>query len=178
LLAERGLERCVLMGNIPYHHTRDVLFSFLVDEAQMIEAACLMVQKEVADRLVSPPGSRVYGVTSVILQSIYSARTVFKVLPGSFFPRPRVTSAVVEFKHLETPVVAAEEFKPFFGLVKSLFQQRRKTIQASLKAQRSLSAPELREIESTSNIDLKRRAEQLSIEEFLQLSRAVTGVTA
>jgi 16S rRNA A1518/A1519 N6-dimethyltransferase RsmA/KsgA/DIM1 with predicted DNA glycosylase/AP lyase activity len=64
LLASRGLESCVLIGNIPYNLTRDVLFSFLVDEVEMLDAAYLMTQREVGERIVSPPGSRVYGITS------------------------------------------------------------------------------------------------------------------
>jgi len=125
LLAARGLERCVLFGNIPYHLTRDVLFSFLVDEHEMIEAAYLMLQREVGERIVSPPGSRVYGITSVVLQSLYDTRPLFRVGPGAFYPRPRVDSIIVEFKPLVEALVEPAELNGFVSLVKNLFQQRR-----------------------------------------------------
>ncbi len=178
LLASRGLQRCVLIGNIPYHLTREVLFSFLVDECEMVEAAYLMVQREVGDRIVSKPGGRVYGITSVILQSLYGIRTLFKVMPGSFHPRPKVASAVLEFRPLSEPVVGWSELKDFRALVKNLFQQRRKTIHNTMRAFYSLGESELREIESRAGIDLGRRPEALSNEEFLRLSRAVVEATS
>jgi 16S rRNA (adenine1518-N6/adenine1519-N6)-dimethyltransferase len=178
LIASRGLERCVLVGNIPYHLTRDVLFSFLVDEREMIEAACLMVQREVGERIVSPPGSRVYGITSVVLQSLYAVRSLFRVGPGAFFPRPKVESIVVEFKPLETPIVAPEELNAFVPLVKNLFQQRRKTIHNTLKSFYSLSEGELAGIASEVGVALDRRPEELGKEVFAGLSRAVSKMGA
>ncbi len=177
LLAERGFDGCVLMGNIPYNKTRDVLFSFLVDEHEMIDSAYLMVQREVGERIVSPPGSRVYGITSVILQSLYAVRSVFRVAPGSFVPRPKVGSVVLEFKRLDEPLVGADEIKTFLALVKNLFQQRRKTIHNTLKAFYSLTEAELDRIRVATGIALEKRPEALGKEEFLVLSRAVSEVT-
>jgi 16S rRNA (adenine1518-N6/adenine1519-N6)-dimethyltransferase len=176
LIAPRGQERCVLMGNLPYHLTRDVLFSFLVDECEVIGAAYLMVQKEVGDRIVSRPGSRVYGITSVILQSLYSIRTLFRVAPGSFNPKPKVASVVLEFQPLEEPLVQPEGLRMFIGVVKSLFQQRRKTIHNTIRAFYSTAEPELNEIERKTGIDLQKRPEALSKEEFLQLSQALAEI--
>ena len=178
LLAARDLEGCVLMGNIPYNRTRDVLFSFLVDEHEMIDAAYLMVQREVGERIVSPPGSRVYGITSVILQSLYDVRSVFRVAPGSFVPRPKVGSIVLEFKRLEEPLVGADEIKSFLLLVKNLFQQRRKTIHNTLKTFYTLTESELDRIRSATGIALENRPEALDKTEFLELSRVVSKVTA
>ena len=176
LLASRGFERCVLFGNIPYHLTRHVLFSFLVDEHERIEAAYLMVQREVGERIVSPPGNRVYGIPSVILQSLYAARPLFRVGPGAFFPRPKVESIVVEFKHLQKAVVEPNELKGFVTLVKNLFQQRRKTIRNTLKKFYSLSETDLGEIEKTTGVSLDKRPEELGKEIFLSLSRTVSGM--
>jgi 16S rRNA (adenine1518-N6/adenine1519-N6)-dimethyltransferase len=178
LLAERGLERCVLMGNIPYHLTRHVLFAFLVDEYEVLQAAYLMVQREVGDRIVSPPGNRVYGITSVILQSLYAVRTVIKVSPGSFTPRPRVASSVLEFKPLDAPLVSGDGLRRYCSLVRSVFQQRRKTLHNSMKAFYSLKASEFKEIQATTAIDLERRPEDLSKEEFVRLSQALDAVTS
>jgi 16S rRNA (adenine1518-N6/adenine1519-N6)-dimethyltransferase len=178
LLAARGLDRCVLMGNIPYHHTRDVLFSFLVDEHEMIEAGYLMLQREVGQRILSPPGSRVYGITSVILQSLYAVRLVMRVAPGSFFPRPRVASVVLEFKPLDEPLVGADELRRFSKVVKNLFQQRRKTIHNTIRSFYAISDAGLEEIHAASEIDLNKRPEELSKEDFLRLTRALADVTS
>ena len=177
LLAARGLERCVLFGNIPYHLTRDVLFSFLVDEHEMIEAAYLMLQREVGERIVSPPGNRVYGITSVVLQSLYDTRPLFRVAPGAFFPRPKVDSIIVEFKPLVEALVEPAELNGFVSLVKNLFQQRRKTIHNTLKRFYSLSETELGEISSRTGVSLDKRPEELGKKAFLELSRTVSSMT-
>lgn len=178
LLASRGAERCILFGNIPYHLTRDVLFSFLVDEREMIDGSYLMLQREVGERIVSPPGSRVYGITSVVLQSLYAVRPLFRVGPGAFFPRPKVESIVVEFRPLEEPVVAPEELNAFVPLVKNLFQQRRKTIHNTLKQFYSLSERELAGIAREVGVPLDKRPEALGKEVFAALSRVVSRIGA
>jgi 16S rRNA (adenine1518-N6/adenine1519-N6)-dimethyltransferase len=175
LLAARNLDRCTLVGNIPYYLTRDVLFTFLVDENEVIDAAYVMLQKEVGERIVSPPGSKVYGITSVVLQSLYDVRVVTKVAPGSFTPRPKVASMVLEFKPLAQPLMEREELGPFVTLVKNLFQQRRKTVQNTIKAFYSLPESALAGIESKTGIDPGSRPESLSKEEFLKLSRMLAG---
>jgi 16S rRNA (adenine1518-N6/adenine1519-N6)-dimethyltransferase len=176
LLAARNFARCTLVGNIPYNLTRDVLFSLLVDESEVIDAAYIMLQREVGERIVSPPGSRVYGITSVVLQSLYDVRVVTKVAPGSFTPRPRVASVVLEFKPLDNPLIERPELKPFVTLVKNLFQQRRKTIHNTLKAFYSLQETALAGIEAQTGIDLGSRPEDLGKEEFVKLSRMLTGM--
>jgi 16S rRNA (adenine1518-N6/adenine1519-N6)-dimethyltransferase len=178
LLASRGLESCVLIGNIPYNLTRDVLFSFLVDEVEMLDSAYLMMQREVGERIVSPPGSRVYGITSVILQSLYDVRLLLRVSPGSFHPRPKVASVVLEFKPLAEPLVEPAEMIKFGRLVRNVFQQRRKTIHNTIRSSYGVSARELREMERISGIDLNKRPEALSKEDFLKLWRAVGEVAS
>jgi 16S rRNA (adenine1518-N6/adenine1519-N6)-dimethyltransferase len=177
LLAARGCEGCVLVGNIPYNLTRDVLFGFLVDEYEIIESAFFMLQKEVGERIVSPPGTRVYGITSVILQSLYSVRPVLKVLPGSFSPKPRVASVVISFEPLEEPLIQSGELEHFTRFVKNLFQQRRKKIHNTMKTFYELSEADLKEIGSIANIDLQLRPEELGTSAFVRLSRTLTEVT-
>lgn len=176
LLASRGLEGCVLVGNIPYNLTREVLFSYLVDEAEVIRSAYLMMQKEVAERIVSPPGGRIYGITSVALQSLYAVRSLFRVSPGSFRPRPRVDSMVLEFTPLEEPLVEGAEIRRFIQFVRHVFQQRRKTLHNTIKQFYSARGAELRAIHAATGIDLGQRPEVLSKEELLRLSRAVAEV--
>ncbi len=177
LLAARGLDRCKLIGNIPYHLTRDVLFSFLVDEFEIMDSALLMLQKEVGDRIASGPGSRVYGITSVILQSLYSVRKVLRVAPGSFHPQPKVASVVLSFEPLEEPLVSTGELKNFLKFVKNIFQQRRKTVHNTMKASYELSEAALKEIQTVSEVDLQCRPEELDNHTLLRLSRSLVEVT-
>ncbi len=176
LLSERGLERCVLIGNIPYHLTRDVLFDFLVDEVHSIARAVVMMQREVGDRIASKPGSRAYGIPSVVLQSLYEIEVVAKVSAGAFQPRPQVASIVLAFRPLATPLLAADDVRPFITLVKNVFQQRRKTMHNTLRAFYSLSEESLVRIGAETGIDLQLRPEVLSKEAFLALSRSVSAV--
>jgi 16S rRNA (adenine1518-N6/adenine1519-N6)-dimethyltransferase len=176
MLVSRGLDRCTLFGNIPYNLTREVLFSYLVDEYEMVDAAYLMLQREVGERIVSSPGSRVYGITSVVLQSLYAVRVLFRVAPGSFFPRPKVGSVVLEFKPLEAPLVKAAEFRPFMALVKNVFQQRRKTIHNTIKRFYSLTETELKKIQEASGVELDKRPEELDTGQFVRLSRVVSDI--
>jgi len=174
----RGFERCTLIGNIPYHLTRDVLFGFLVYEFSRIQRAVIMVQREVGERIVSEPGSRVYGITSVILQSLYDIEVVTKVAPGSFQPRPQVASIVLSFVPVAGSVLEAEDLKRFVALVKNLFQQRRKTIHNTLRAFYSLPEDVLGRIAADAGVDLMSRPEQLSKEQFLLLARGVAAAGA
>lgn len=178
LLGERGLDRCVLIGNIPYHLTRDVLFDFLVDEYAFIARSVIMMQREVGDRIASPPGSKVYGIPSVVLQSLYDIEVVTKVAAGSFFPRPQVASIVLAFRPLAKPLLGADEMRPFVALVKNVFQQRRKTVHNTLRAFYSLSEEALERIHAETGVDLQSRPEALSKEALLSLSRSVAAVCA
>jgi 16S rRNA (adenine1518-N6/adenine1519-N6)-dimethyltransferase len=178
IVEQRGHKRCVLIGNIPYNATRHVLFDFLVEETERVSRAVIMVQREVGDRIVSPPGSRVYGITSVVLQSFYDIRVVMKVAAGSFYPRPEVASIVLSFIPLARPLLADEERGSFVTLVRNLFQQRRKTIHNGLRAFYSLPEEALAEIGARTGIDLKARPETLSKEQFLLLARSVAAARA
>jgi len=173
VLGERGIGQCVLVGNIPYHLTRNVLFDFLVEETARIARAVIMMQREVGERIVSPPGSRVYGITSVVLQSLYDIRVVTKVAPGSFYPRPRVASIVLKFTPLAERFIGAEEVVPFVALVKNLCQQRRKTSHNTLRACSPMGEGVLAEVAAQAGVDLKSRPEMLSREDFRSLSRAL-----
>lgn len=178
LLADRGLERCVLIGNIPYHLTRDVLFDYLVDEHDVIARAVVMMQREVGDRIASKPGSRTYGIPSVVLQCLYQIDVVAKVAAGAFFPPPKVASIVLSFQPLARPLLDDEEVRPFVALVKNVFQQRRKTVFNTLRAFYSLSEADLSRVGVETGIDLKSRPEALSKEAFLSLARSVSAARA
>lgn len=169
LLVSRGFEKCVLFGNIPYNLTRHVLFAFLVDEIEVIKSAYLMLQKEVGDRIVSGPGSRVYGITSVILQCLYDIRPVARIAAGSFFPPPKIDSAVLEFVAKKEPLVPVTELGAFMRFVKNIFQQRRKILHNSIKTFYTFTEPMLEELQTATGISLSERPEALGKEQLLKL---------
>ena len=123
-----------------------------------------MIQKEVADRIVSPPGSKVYGILSVLLQAYYVPKLHFNVKPGSFFPPPKVTSSVITLTRNENMHLDCDE-RLFHKVVKATFNHRRKTIRNSLKT-------------ILLNLDgefelLSKRPEQLGVSEFVTLTNWV-----
>ena len=152
-----------VIGNFPYNISSQILFKVL-DLRQQVEEVVGMFQKEVAERIASPPGSKKYGILSVLLQAFFTIEYLFTVNEGSFFPPPKVKSAVIRLKRNSTIHLDCDE-KLFFSLVKTAFNQRRKTLRNAVKAfQFGEFLPE--------GI-LQKRAEQLSVEDFIVLCRNV-----
>ena len=160
LAAERPVK---VMGNIPYSITSPIIFK-LLDNRKHIVSETLMVQHEVAQRLVAKPGTKEYGILAVQLQTFCKVDYLFKVNRNVFRPQPGVDSAVVHIVPLATLKQRDEEgFRKF---VRTAFGQRRKTLQNNLKKTYDLS--------NVSSIDLSRRAESLSIGEFSLLFEELT----
>ncbi len=155
-----GGEKLKIMGNIPYSITSPILFK-LLDNRKHILSQTLMMQHEVARRLVAVPNTKEYGVLAVQLQTFCDVFYLFKVNRKVFRPKPEVDSAVVNIIPRTTPLDGDE--KEFRAFVRTAFQQRRKTIQNNLRKSYDLSM-----VVST---DLSRRSESLSIEEFHTLFR-------
>jgi 16S rRNA (adenine1518-N6/adenine1519-N6)-dimethyltransferase len=124
-----------------------------------------MLQKEVADRIASPPGNKTYGILSVLLQSYYTIKYLFKVPPGAFNPPPKIMSAVIRLERNNREKLSCDE-KLFVQVVKQGFNNRRKTLRNALK-NLNLAA----EVSSLSMLD--KRAEQLGVDEFVQLTRLI-----
>ncbi len=152
-----------LIGNLPYNISSQIFFRVL-EYRQQIRSVVCTVQKEVADRICSPPGSKEYGILSVLLQAFFDTKYLFTVKPGSFFPPPRVTSGVIRLTRNRTLGLACDE-KLFFRVVKTLFNQRRKTIRNSIKSI-------LLNLEGDSEL-LSKRPEQLGVPDFVELTRWV-----
>ena len=155
-------------GNLPYQITSPVL-EWIVKCKDAVQLAVLMVQLEVAQRMAAEPGDEAYGAFSVFCRYHFAPEILFRVSPGSFFPRPKVTSAVVRLTVREKPPVEVD-VERFFQTVKKAFGQRRKMLRSAL----GLSTDEVSRIQEETGIDLTRRGETLSLEEFARLSRAVT----
>lgn len=159
-------EPLVVAGNLPYQITSPVL-ERVARYKDAIRLAVLMVQREVAQRMVAGPGEKAYSAFTVFCCYHFVPEILFRVSPGSFFPRPRVVSAVVRLLVREKPPVETEEVK-FFGVVKQAFGQRRKMLRSAL----GLSSAEATRIQKETGIDLTRRGETLSLEEFARLAKA------
>jgi len=149
-----------IIGNFPYNISSQIFFRVL-DYRQQVTTVVCMIQKEVASRIASPPGSKEYGILSVLLQAYYEIDSLFTVKPGSFFPPPRVTSGVIRLTRNNTGSLDCNE-KLFFKVVKTTFNQRRKMIRNSIKSI-------LLNLDSDFEL-LQKRPEQLGVPEFIELT--------
>lgn len=161
-------ERIRVIGNLPYNISTPLLFR-LLDHARCIRDMHLMLQKEVVDRVLAGPGSRVYGRLSVMVQQRCAGKLVLKVAPGAFTPPPRVQSAVVALTPEAAPPHPVDDPKHFAELVKRAFGQRRKTLRNALKG--LVGEDELEQC----GIPPDSRAEQLAVSQFTQLSNRISA---
>jgi len=154
-------EKFSIIGNFPYNISSQIFFKVLKHRDQVEQVVC-MLQKEVADRIASPPGSKTYGILSVLLQAFYNIQYLFKVPPGVFTPPPKVMSAVIRLERNAVVTLPCDETL-FVQVVKQAFNTRRKTLRNALK-NLNLAA----EISALPLLD--KRAEQLSVEQFTNLT--------
>ena len=157
-------------ANLPYYITTPILMT-LLERHLPITHMVTMVQKEVAERMVARPGSRIYGALSVAVQYYTEPEIVLDVPPRSFIPAPEVDSVVISCKVRETPAVAVQDEKMFFRVVKAAFGQRRKTLSNALKGG-GLPKEQIRDAMEGAGIAMTRRGETLSLEEFGRLADA------
>lgn len=153
-------EQFTLLGNFPYNISTQIVFRVL-EWKEQIPVMIGMFQKEVAERIVSKPHTKVYGILSVLVQAFYEVEYLFDVPPESFNPPPKVMSGVIRLKRKAEPVPVRSE-KAFFTLVKAAFGQRRKMLRNPMKP--FFEAAVLQEEIFT------KRAEQLTVEEFAALT--------
>lgn len=150
----------IVIGNFPYNISSQILFKVL-DWKEQVPVVIGMFQKEVAQRIAAKPGSKVYGITSVLMQSYYTVEYLFDVAPESFNPPPKVVSGVIRLTRNKV-VPEMKSQKSFFNLVKMAFNQRRKTLRNATK---SLFPEDVMQDEI-----FNKRAEQLSVQDFANLS--------
>ncbi len=162
----------VLTGNYPYNISSQIFFKML-DYKALIPCCTGMIQKEVAERIAAKPGSKTYGILSVLIQAWYDVEYLFTVEPGVFNPPPKVRSAVIRLTRNETTELGCDE-KLFKRLVKTTFNQRRKTLRNNIK-------PLLSQLETESEAKpdftelladpiMTQRPEQLSVQNFIDLT--------
>lgn len=129
-LAENYSDQVAVIGNFPYNISSQIFFR-IIENRHLVPEVIGMVQKEVADRIVSPPGSKVYGILSVLLQAYYKAEILFNVGPQVFIPPPKVQSAVLRLTRKQEFKLDCDDAL-FFRVVKTAFNQRRKMLRNSL----------------------------------------------
>ena len=161
-----------IAGNLPYYITTPILLGIL-EKKVPAKKITVMVQKEVADRIVAPPGGKDYGVLSLSLQYYAEVKKVIDVPSVCFDPRPKVDSAVVTLDLKEERALDGEGEKKFFSLVKKAFSQRRKTLSNSLTGLDGKTKEEIERVLLLNGIDPGRRAETLSLDEYINLSKEI-----
>jgi 16S rRNA (adenine1518-N6/adenine1519-N6)-dimethyltransferase len=153
-------EKLAIIGNFPYNISTQILFKILNHRGKVVEV-CGMLQKEVAERICSPPGSRVYGILSVLLQAYYNAEYLFSVPNTVFSPPPAVQSSVIRLVRNGTRKLDCNE-ELFFRTVKACFNQRRKMLRNSVRSAFNLKDYDYHEF--------IHRPEELSVARFIALT--------
>ncbi|GAF01725.1 16S rRNA (adenine(1518)-N(6)/adenine(1519)-N(6))-dimethyltransferase RsmA [Saccharicrinis fermentans] len=164
-LHDISTETLSIIGNFPYNISSQIFFKVL-DYKEQISEVVGMLQKEVAERLAAPPGSKKYGILSVFLQAYYNVEYLFTVPEHVFSPPPKVKSGVIRIIRNQTQKLDCDE-KLFFRVVKTGFNQRRKTLSNSLKSIQFNR-------EKIPDMDIfSKRPEQLGVQEFVELTQFI-----
>ena len=153
-----------LIGNFPYNISSQIIFK-TIENMDIIPEMVGMFQLEMAERVATKEGSRTYGVISVLTQALYDVELLFKVNKESFYPPPKVESAVIRLKRRETPRIDVS-YKTFRSIVKLSFSQRRKMLRNTLKGT-------VKNKEILSDPVFSKRPEMLSVEEFSDLTKLI-----
>lgn len=158
-----------IVASLPYNVATPILFR-LLDYRHKFRTATVMIQKEVAERLTATPGTKAYGVPTVLTQLYGTVTTICTVGPRSFFPPPKVESQIIRIEFQIQPRVPVDDDAEFRRMVKAAFAQRRKTLRNALRA---AGYENLDEASEKTGIDFQRRGETLTVEEFAMLANTL-----
>jgi len=161
-----------VVANLPYNISTPLIFHF-IEERKYFSDLTIMVQREVAERIVSPPGSKAYGTLSIFVQLVAIPSIKFFIKRSSFFPPPKVDSALVQIVWRRELWFGKEFEKWFKEVVRGAFNYRRKTLLNALKNSELPLPTDLDEKIRRAGLDPKRRPETLSIKEFIRLAEAL-----
>ena len=153
-----------VVGNIPYHITSSIIFAAF-EQHHILQDMILMVQKEVAQRIVADFGNKQYGILSIISQTFSTAEILFTISPHVFTPKPEVDSAIVKWDFRTKRVLKPQNTALFRSLIKSVFNQRRKTLRNTLK-----KICDINIFAGIDQFDLQKRPEELAVDEFIRLA--------
>lgn len=163
-LTDISTEPFALIGNFPYNISSQIFFK-AIEHRDLVPEIAGMIQKEVAERMIAKPGNKTYGILSVLMQTWYDIEYCFTVNENVFFPPPKVKSAVIRMTRNSSSTIDCDE-KLLIRVVKTAFNQRRKTMRNSLK---SLINDKIK-----SNEIFNLRPEQLSVEQFINLTNLIS----
>jgi 16S rRNA (adenine1518-N6/adenine1519-N6)-dimethyltransferase len=164
-LSKISSSNLAIIGNFPYNISSQIFFKVL-ESRQTVSEVVGMIQKEVAQRICEPPGSKTYGILSVLLQAFFDIKYLFTVNEGVFTPPPKVKSAVIRLTRNQTHKLDCDEAL-FLRVVKAGFNQRRKTLRNSIKA--------VAQGITESHPLLEKRPEQLSVAQFVELTNFIAS---
>ena len=172
--AGRFTSKVHIIGNLPYYITTPIIMK-LLEEQVPADSITVMMQKEVADRIKSAPGSKTYGAISVAVQYYCRVIKVTDVPKEAFVPRPKVESTVLNLEPLDAKAIELKDEKAFMRCIKAGFAQRRKTLLNSLASAGGMDKDKVKMILASAGIDPGRRAETLTVEEFGRIANEATN---
>ena len=162
----------LVCANLPYNITSPVLTSLI--EADCFERICVMIQKEVAERICAGPGTKDYGAFGLFVQWYYAPELLFTVPPHCFMPQPKVTSAVIRLTRRTAPPAEVRDEKLLFHVIRAAFNQRRKTLTNALSAaEPQLSKADCERILKLCDLDTNIRGEKLNLVDFARISNEI-----
>lgn len=159
-------------ANLPYYITSPIVMKLLGDRLP-IESLTVMVQKEAADRLAAAPGTRASSAISCAVSYYATSKMMFTAAPGSFYPAPKVTSAVVRMEIRPTPAVQVEDEEGYFALVRAAFGQRRKTAANAIASGLGMPKDAVTAAIEAAGFDARIRPEALTLEDFAKIQNAL-----
>ena len=162
----------IVCANLPYYITSPIVMKLLGDRLP-IESLTVMVQKEAADRLAAVPGTRASSAISCAVNYYATSRLMFTAAPGSFYPAPKVTSAVVRMEIRPTPAVQVEDEEGYFALIRAAFGQRRKTAANAIAGGLNLPKEKVIAAIEASGFDARIRPEALTLSDFAKIQQAL-----
>lgn len=165
-IKETYKQKIAIIGNFPYNISSQIFFK-VIENREVVEEVVCMIQKEVAQRIASKPGSKEYGILSILLQAFYDIDYLFTVHENVFVPPPKVKSGVIRLTRNNTSQLACDE-QLFFRIVKATFNQRRKVISNSIRAVVNITGKD--------HPLFSKRPEQLSVNEFVELTNFAATV--
>lgn len=172
--ANKGYDAVRIIGNLPYYITTPIIMKIL-EEGVPADSVTVMMQKEVADRIKAPVGSKNAGAITAAVQFYCNVTQIASAPKEAFVPRPKVDSAVLRLDVLSSPAVEVRDRSIFFECIKKGFGQRRKTILNSLNGVSGIDKEKLARVFEINNIDPQRRAETLSLAEFGMIADTISG---
>jgi 16S rRNA (adenine1518-N6/adenine1519-N6)-dimethyltransferase len=171
-LLDREDQPVKVVANLPFQISTPLLFRF-IDSRNLLSALTLMLQKEVVERITALPGRKDYGPLSIFIQSVSNVSLCFLIKPSAFFPSPKVESAVITMAWKERPFVRIEEEEWFKRMVRGCFSYRRKRLINALKHSNISLQPDMAQRLEKIGIDLQRRPETLTIQDFIHLAEVL-----